>query len=76
MQLIQLVKDYPILYDLANPNHKNSGMKLVVWEQIADILGETGNSLLYYFCIKFVHCLNSNEQATKHNIIQEQFLLQ
>ena len=23
MQLIQLVKEYPILYDLANPDHKN-----------------------------------------------------
>ena len=43
MQMIQLIKEYAILYDLANVNHKNAAMKLVIWEQIASILGESGN---------------------------------
>ena len=43
MQMIQLIKEYPILYDLAHVDHKNAAMKLVIWEQIASILGETGN---------------------------------
>ena len=42
MQMIQLIKEYPILYDLAHVDHKNAAMKLVIWEQIASILGETG----------------------------------
>ena len=43
MQIIQLIKEYPILYDLAHVNHKNVAMKLIIWEQIASILGETSN---------------------------------
>ena len=42
MQMIQLIKEYPILYDLAHVDHKNAAMKLVIWEEIASILGETG----------------------------------
>ena len=42
MQLIQLVRENPILYDLNHVNHKNAQMKLVIWEKIAEILGETG----------------------------------
>ena len=30
MQLIQLVKEHPILYDLSHPDHKNAAMKLVI----------------------------------------------
>ena len=43
MQMIQLIKEYLILYDLAHVNHKNAAMKLVIWEPIASILGETCN---------------------------------
>ena len=42
MQLIQLVRENPILYDLNQVNHKNAQMKLVIWEKIAEILSETG----------------------------------
>ena len=30
LRLIQLVKEYPILYDLAHPDHKNSEVKKVI----------------------------------------------
>ena len=43
MQMIQLIKEYAILYDLAHVNHKNAAMKLIIWEQIASILGESSN---------------------------------
>ena len=42
MQLIQLVTENEILYDLNHVDHKNVQMKLVIWEKIALILGETG----------------------------------
>ena len=42
MQMIQLIKEYPILYDLNHIDFKNSQTKQVIWEQIAKTLGETG----------------------------------
>ena len=42
MKLIQLVRENPVLYDLNHVYHKNAEMKLVIWEKIAKILGETG----------------------------------
>ena len=42
MKLIQLVREHEILYDLSHKDHKNAQMKLVIWEKIAEILGETG----------------------------------
>ena len=42
MKLIQLVREHEILYDLGHIDHKNAQMKLVIWEKIAEILGETG----------------------------------
>ena len=42
MKLIQLVRENEILYDLSHVDHKNAQMKLVIWEKIALILGETG----------------------------------
>ena len=42
MKLIQLVRENEILYDLSHVDHKNVQMKLVIWEKIALILGETG----------------------------------
>ena len=42
MKLIQLVREHEILYDLSHVDHKNAQMKLVIWEKIAEILGETG----------------------------------
>ena len=48
MKLIQLVRENEILYDLSHVDHKNAQMKLVIWEKIALILGESGK-----FC-KFI----------------------
>ena len=42
LRLIQLVKEYPVLYDLAHPDHKNSEVKKVIWDQIAAELQEDG----------------------------------
>ena len=42
MKLIQLVREHEILYDLSHVDHKNAQMKLIIWEKIAEILGEIG----------------------------------
>ena len=42
LRLIQLVKEYPVLYDLAHSDHKNSEVKKVIWDQIAAELEEDG----------------------------------
>ena len=44
-RLIQMVREQPILYDLNDPNHKNSEMKKVIWDQIAAELDEDGEFL-------------------------------
>ena len=41
-RLIELVKGYPVLYDLAHPDHKNSEVKKVIWDEIAADLREDG----------------------------------
>ena len=42
MQMIQLIRERPVLYDLNNVDYKNRQMKQVLWEEIAKIIGETG----------------------------------
>ena len=42
MRMIQLIRENPILYDLGHIDHKNTQMKKVIWEKIAEVLGETG----------------------------------
>ena len=42
LKLIEMVRDYPILYDKGHPDHLNSEMKSVIWEQIATELNEDG----------------------------------
>ena len=51
-KLIEFVRQYPVLYDLANPEHLISAVTRVLWEEIAEKLGETGkdnmqNSQIY-----------------------------
>ena len=48
MKLIQLVRENEILYDLSHVDHKNAQMKLVIWEKIALILGETGKYVNWF----------------------------
>ena len=42
IKLIQTVREYPIIYDKGHPDHLNSEMKMVIWEQIAMELNEEG----------------------------------
>ena len=42
MQLIELVREHPVLYDTAHPDHLNSSITDVLWEEIADNLGVDG----------------------------------
>ena len=42
MQLIELVREHPALYDTAHPDHLNSSITDVIWEEIADNLGVDG----------------------------------
>ena len=42
IKLIQMVRQYPIIYDKGHPDHLNSEMKTVIWEQIATELNEEG----------------------------------
>ena len=53
MKLIQLVRENEILYDLSHVDHKNAQMKLIIWEKIALILGETGKSVSL-FILKYI----------------------
>ena len=47
LQLIQMVRDYPILYDKGHPDRLNSEIKEVIWEQIATELNEDGKYTLF-----------------------------
>ena len=42
MQLIELVREHPVLYNTAHPDHLNSSITDVIWEEIADNLGVDG----------------------------------
>ena len=42
LRLIQMVREYPLIYDKGHPDHLNSKMKTVIWEQIATELNEEG----------------------------------
>ena len=42
LRLIQMVHEYPLIYDKGHPDHLNSEMKTVIWEQIATELNEEG----------------------------------
>ena len=42
IKLIQMVREYPIIYVKGHPDHLNSDMKVVIWEQIVTELNEEG----------------------------------
>ena len=46
MQLIELVREHPVLYDTAHPDHLNSSIMDVLWEEIADNLGADGKEFI------------------------------
>ena len=41
-KLIELVREYPVLYDTAHPDHLNRAITSVLWAEIAPILEEVG----------------------------------
>ena len=57
IKLIQIVREYPIIYDKGHPDHLNSEMKMVIWEQIATELNEEGTFehflLIFIFIIQY-----------------------
>ena len=65
LKLLTMVREYPILYDKGHPNHLNANMKMVIWENIATQLGETGKELtfidkyiIFLGCIFTVQCFS------------------
>lgn len=58
-QLIEKVKEYPILYDLSHADYKNVRKKDKVWDEIGAALNEDGK-LIYLRCIFtcFLLCLS------------------
>ena len=47
MKLIELVRQHEVLYNTAHPDHLNTSITDVLWEEITAILEEGG---------KFIHC--------------------
>ena len=45
MQLIEYIKEDPIIYDIGHPDHLNSTITKVKWEDIADKLREDGKNI-------------------------------
>ena len=65
LKLLTMVREYPILYDKGHPDHLNANMKMVIWENIATQLGETGKELtfidkyiIFLGCIFTVQCFS------------------
>ena len=65
LKLLTMVREYPILYDKDHPDHLNANMKMVIWENIATQLGETGKELtfidkyiIFLGCIFTVQCFS------------------
>ena len=49
-QLIELVRDHPVIYDLGHVDHKNNAIKNVIWAEIAELLKEDGEYILPFYC--------------------------
>ena len=47
LKLINLIKEWPIIYDKGNHQHLNTDSKMVVWEQISEELGKSGKFIKY-----------------------------
>ena len=75
-KLIDYVRQYPVLYDLADPEHLNTAVTRVLWEEIAEKLGESGKnnmqnlhllSVLYQHNITLLTGIN-NMQNSFHSL--------
>lgn len=50
LQIIDIVKSHPVIYDMTHPEFKNTFLKNKLWEEIGGQLKTDGefNFLLYY----------------------------
>ena len=67
MQLIELVREYPVLYDTAHPDHLNSSITDVLWEEIANNLGVDGKKFIN-MQNKYLKICNENNTCTYGSI--------
>ena len=51
MKLIELVRQHKVLYNTAHPDHLNSSITNVLWEEIANILQEDGEYDLQFYSL-------------------------
>lgn len=64
-QLIEIVRNYPILYDLCHAEYKNFKKKNKIWDEIGKGMGKTGKYIinlylmckiyLFFFYIKIIY---------------------
>ncbi|MCG8620792.1 MAG: hypothetical protein MJE68_02170, partial [Proteobacteria bacterium] len=55
-KLIEFVREHPVLYDLSNEEHLNTAITRVLWEEIAEKLGESGkNNMQNFYSTFFVY---------------------
>ena len=51
MKLIELVRQHEVLYNMAHPDHLNSSITDVLWEEKANILEEDGQYVLQIYSV-------------------------
>lgn len=68
-QLIECVRQYPILYDLSNPKYMDIAFKNEIWSKIGEEMKKDGKYQLVNY--NFSRC--NNEHLFKHNLLR--FLL-
>ena len=60
LKLIELVRQHEVLYNTAHPDHLNSSITDVLWEEIANILEEDGRYFHFDFIELICRKINSN----------------
>ena len=58
LKLIELVCQHEVLYNMAHPDHLNSSINDVLWEEIANILEEDG----MYSTFTLLNNMQKNQQ--------------
>jgi len=49
-KLIEMVRDYPVLYKSSDKNYKDNNIKGNVWREISIVIGNSGKSNAYQCC--------------------------
>ena len=66
-QLMEYVSQYPVIFDISHPDHLNSALTKVLWEDIAEKLDEAGITLSIicrYLFINYQHFVTDNSRST------------